>query len=209
MEKYPKIQTIFKRDMSNKGRIILGEYACPEFDYLKNNEWLFTEKVDGTNIRVEWKAGLDIKIGGRTDSAQIPVFLYDKINEILPAEKFEKVIEKTDTLCLYGEGYGARIQKGGGNYISDGVDFVLFDVKVENWWLRREDVEDVGKRLDIKVVPIAGRGDLSMAVCLVEDGFPSQWGDFKAEGLVLRPLVDLCDRNGNRILAKIKHKDFA
>ena len=209
MEKYPKIKTIFKRDMSNKGRIILGEYACPEFAYLKDNEWLFTEKVDGTNIRVEWKKGFGIKIGGRTDNAQIPTFLYDKVNEILPAEKLEKAIEETDTLCLYGEGYGAKIQKGGGNYISDGVDFVLFDVKVENWWLRREDTEDVGKRLGIKVVPIVGQGDLSTAVCLAEDGFQSQWGDFRAEGLVLRPLVDLCDRNGNRILAKIKHKDFA
>ena len=101
MEKYPKINTIFKRDMSNRGRIILGKYACPEFDYLKDNEWLFTEKVDGTNIRIEWKAGLGIKVGGRTDNAQIPAFLYDKINEILPAKKFEKAIEKTDTLCLF------------------------------------------------------------------------------------------------------------
>lgn len=208
MEKYPKIQTIFKRDMSNKGRIILGEYACPEFDYLKDNEWLFTEKVNGTNIRVEWKAGLGIKIGGRTDSAQIPTFLYDKINEILPAEKFEGAIEKTDTLCLYGEGYGAKIQKGGGNYISDGVGFVLFDVKVENWWLRRKDIEDVAKLLNIPTVPIMGSGSFDIAVQLVEHGFVSYWGDFQAEGLVLRPLVNLFGHKGNRILAKIKHKDF-
>ena len=30
---------------------------------------------------------------------------------------------------LYGEGYGAKIQKGGGNYRAD-QDFVLFDVRV-------------------------------------------------------------------------------
>jgi len=30
-----------------------------------------------------------------------------------------------------------------------------------------------------------------------------------AEGLVMRPMVDLLDRRGRRILAKIKAKDFA
>jgi len=35
MKEYTKIQTIFKRDMSNKGRIILDQYSLPEFEYLK------------------------------------------------------------------------------------------------------------------------------------------------------------------------------
>ncbi|KKK85362.1 hypothetical protein LCGC14_2774100, partial [marine sediment metagenome] len=29
-----------------------------------------------------------------------------------------------------------------------------------------------------------------------------------AEGLVMRPVVDLFDRKGNRIIAKVKAKDF-
>lgn len=28
-----------------------------EFDYLKDNTWIFTEKVDGTNIRIMWDGG--------------------------------------------------------------------------------------------------------------------------------------------------------
>jgi hypothetical protein len=111
---------------------------------------------------------------------------------------------------LYGEGYGARIQKGGGNYKPDGVDFVLFDVQVGDWWLRREDAEDVDANLGLRVVPIVGGGTLHQAAEWVGErgGFTSQWGDFLAEGLVLRPTVELKTRSGQRIITKIKAKDF-
>jgi hypothetical protein len=39
-------------------------------------------------------------------------------------------------------------------------------------------------------------------------GFKSQWGDFIAEGIVARPVVELKSRNGDRIITKIKYKDF-
>lgn len=208
MQKYPKIQTVFKRDMANKGRIIEGEFALEEFGYLQNNQWLYTEKVDGTNIRIEWQRGHKIDIGGRTDNAQIPAFLYAKLQEILPADKFEACITKAESLCLYGEGFGARIQKGGGNYLSDDVSFILFDVLVDGWWLKREAVAEIALSLDIPIVPIVGSGTLLNGVELVRSGLTSKWGDFLSEGLVLRPSVDLQRRNGDRILAKIKHKDF-
>ncbi len=209
MEEYHKIQTVYKRNPETKFKTLLGgEYALLEFEYLANNEWIFTEKVNGTNIRVEWKAGFGIKIGGRTDTAQIPTFLYDRVNLLLPAEKFEKSIELTDSLVLYGEGYGAKIQKGGGNYKPDGVDFVLFDVLVDGWWLKREDVEDVAERLGIKAVPVIGYGTLPIMVDLVKDGVGSRWGDFQAEGIVARPTTELFNRNRHRIITKIKHKDF-
>ena len=43
---------------------------------------------------------------------------------------------------------------------------------------------------------------------MVRKGFKSFWGDFRAEGLVVRPGADLLDRHGNRVITKIKHKDF-
>jgi ATP-dependent RNA circularization protein (DNA/RNA ligase family) len=208
MIEYPKINTIWKRDMTNKGRIIDWDWACPEFEYLANNQWLFTEKVDGTNIRIHWLAGHGTRIGGRTEDAQIPTFLYDKIQDILPAEKFEKSIDKASELILFGEGYGARIQKGGGNYIPNGASFVLFDVLVDKWWLERSDVEDVAKKLGIEVVPIIGSGGLPDAAQRAKEGFESHWGPFTAEGIVMRSQVDLFNRKGERILAKIKHKDY-
>jgi len=207
MNEYCKIQTIFKRDMSNKGKIIESEFTCPEFEYLKNNTWIFTEKVDGTNIRIKWVKEAGIRIGGRTDNAQIPTFLYDKIMQILGPKKIWNSIEKTDHLVLYGEGYGAKIQSGG-KYKSDGVDFVLFDVNADGWWLQRKDVEDVAEKLQINRVPIIGKGTLSDAIEMTRTGFNSQWGNFVAEGIVLRPEIELHNRNNHRIITKIKHKDF-
>ena len=46
--KYPKINTLWKRDI--KGNIIDGEFSCLEFVNIKN--WYITEKIDGTNVRV-------------------------------------------------------------------------------------------------------------------------------------------------------------
>jgi len=215
MKEYHKIQTIFKRDMTKKkAPLILGDYSLSEFEYLKDNLWVFTEKVDGTNIRVIWD-GKQVTFGGKTDNAQMPIFLLHKLQSIfnpgnittpLFAEHFG--VNETTEVCLYGEGYGAKIQKGGGNYISNGVDFVLFDVKVGEWWLQREAVEAIAHTFDLKVVPIVGEGTLQDAVKLAREGFSSQWGDFLAEGLVMRPRTELRTRSGHRIIAKIKHSDF-
>jgi len=215
MKQYHKIQTIFKRD--SKGKIIIGDYSLPEFEYLKDNTWIFTEKVDGTSIRIMFtNAGLSF--GGKTDNAQMPVPLLNKLQELfggkelLFKEIFDRPVESGDVVnpqvCLYGEGYGAKIQKGGGNYIKDGVDFVLFDVKIGNWWLKRKDVEDIADKLEIAVVPIVGEGALNDAVELAGSGFKSAWGNFIAEGIVARPRVELQTRGGHRVITKIKHEDF-
>ena len=210
MEKYPKIQTVFKRDMANKGRIIEGNYSLPEFEYLKNNKWVFTEKVGGTNIRIDWKRSEGRIFGGKTDNAQIPASLIQQLEYLFTSEKLDNAIktEDADFLTLYGEGYGARIQKGGGNYNPTGVDFVLFDVMVGGWWLKREDVVNVAESLGIKIVPIVGIGTLQDGIELVRNGLDSLWGNFPAEGIVMKPEVELKTRAGNRIITKIKHKDF-
>jgi len=208
MKTYHKIQTVFKRDPETKFKTLLeNDYSLPEFEYLKNNEWIFTEKVDGTNIRIMFQGG-KITFGGKTDQAQIPNQLINKLNEkILPLlNKFIEIFNNAE-VCLYGEGYGAKIQKGGGNYRAD-QDFVLFDIKIGHWWLKREDVEDIANKLNLDIVPIIGSGSLEEMVEYVKTGFNSKWGNFKAEGIVARPKNELLARNGRRIITKLKHKDF-
>ncbi len=207
MNEYHKIQTLFKRDMSTKHKTLLeGEWTLPEFEYLANNQWTFTEKVDGTNIRLIFNAGL-LAFAGKTDAAQIPAQLIARLNErYLPLAAKMQAIFSCDA-CLYGEGYGAKIQKGGGKYRQD-PDFVLFDVRVGEWWLQRSDVEDVATKLGIDVIPILGEGTLHDAVEWVKRGIRSTWGDFEAEGIVARPKIELRARSGERIITKIKCRDF-
>ena len=203
MNEYHKIQTLFKRD----GKTLLeGQWTLPELEFLAGNTWEFTEKVDGTNIRVMLNGG-GVTFGGKTDSTHIPAQLVTRLNALfLPlAAKMQEVFGCD--ACLYGEGYGAKIQKGGGNYRSD-QDFVLFDAKVGDLWLQRADVEEVAQKLGLDVVPIIGVGTLHDAIAAAKDGIVSTWGSFQAEGIVARPKTELKTRDGHRIITKIKCRDF-
>ncbi len=209
MKEYHKIQTVFNRNPATNYRTLLeGEFSLLEFEYLQDNEWVFTEKVDGTNIRVIYDDGA-ITFQGKTDRASIPAHLVNALNanDSLDPCRFAEVFDDDGSVCLYGEGYGAKIQKGGGNYRPD-QGFVLFDVRVGPWWLKRSDVEDIATRLGLDFVPIIGTGTLSTMVDKVRDGFSSIWGDFQAEGIVARPIVELTTRSGHRLITKIKCKDF-
>lgn len=247
METYHKIQTLFKRhlDGPKKGKMIRGDWTTPELEYLAGNEWEFTEKVDGTNIRIgfnqivdagragEWGVLHEPVFGGRSDNAVIPTPLMQYLEETFTTERFEKAgFEwKPPAVTLFGEGYGPKIQ-GGGKYRAD-HSFVLFDVKIGDWWLSRENVNDIAERLGLDSVPTLGTGTLQDAIDIVSSGLTwdkngrmrnwggvdsnnkrvfaglkSQWGDFEAEGLVCRPIVPLFDRKGNRIICKVKSVDF-
>ncbi len=215
MEEYHKIKTIFDRNPeTNYKTLLIGQYAKPEFKYLASNQWYWTEKIDGTNIRVQYLSGIPmgcssmILFKGKTDRVDIPPFLITKLKEIFDDKKeyFDKKFDSD--VCLYGEGYGAKIQKGGGNYISDGVDFILFDIRIGEYWLDRKDVEEIGEELGLKIVPIVGYGTLYEAIEKVENGYDSIIGNRKAEGLVIKPTIELQNKQGKRIITKIKHKDF-
>ena len=217
METYHKIQTVFKRDPFTKYQTLTNEYALPEFEYLKDNIWQFTEKVDGTNIRIIIPPTGIVEFRGKTDRAQIPARLIKRLEEMffplaqgVPGNRpFQNKLAKQfpDGGCLYGEGYGAKIQKGGGNY-SETQEFVLFDVRVGGWWLERFNVENVAMLLGIVTVPVIGEGTLKDMVTIVKGGFASTRGNFQAEGIVARPKVELFNRNNKRIITKLKCKDF-
>lgn len=207
MKEYHKIQTVYLRDPETKYKTLLdGQFSYPEFEYLKDNKWVFTEKVDGTNIRVMWKDNI-VVLGGKTERAQIPSHLIQKLQKRFPFDLMKHHFDGVD-VCLYGEGYGAKIQKGGGNYIPDGVDFILFDVFIGGFWLERENVEDIAGNLGIGVVPVVGEGTLLEGIDIVKAGYKSNIGTQTAEGFVMRPKTELMTRAGKRIITKIKHKDF-
>ena len=204
MNKYHKIHALYMRD--EKGKLIEGLWARPEFAVLKDIDWEFTEKVDGTNIRVHFENG-EIKIGGRTDKAIMPTPLVEHLQDLF----FDSVPCVMDMfgeapVTFYGEGYGGKIQKGSKYHLTQ--TFVLFDIQMHDTWLEQDSVRQIADRLHVRRVPVLGHGTLSDAERIVTDGLTSHWGDFEAEGIVARPRVELSDRRGERIIAKIKGVDY-
>ena len=210
MKEYHKIQTVFLRNPDDNFKTLLeGDWALPEFEVLKDLEWIWTEIIDGTNIRIMWD-GQTVRFGGKSNKADIPLFLFASLKEIFTNEKMKEVFPEVADICLYGEGYGAKIQKGV-NYIPDGTSFILFDCKIGDWWLLRDSLEDLAEKFSINIVPVIGRGPLLDAVEHCRAGFKSTIAhnkNYDAEGLVMKPCVELFDRGGRRIVTKIKHKDF-
>lgn len=112
----------------------------------------------------------------------------------------------TDAI-LFGEGYGPGIQKCGGLYRADKA-FILFDVLVGKWWLDWESVNDVARKLGIETVPYLGLKTLDQIVEMVRTPFASQLGTAMAEGIVARPIETLFNKRMERIIIKLKTKDF-
>jgi hypothetical protein len=105
MQEYHKIQSVFHRNPATNMKTLLpGVWSLPEFEFLQDNEWVYTEKVDGTNIRViTHPANTNGPVfAGRTDNAAIPAPLVDRLRARFDplasvlAEKFK------DGATLYG-----------------------------------------------------------------------------------------------------------
>ena len=208
MTEYVKIPNIFKRETFGKNKLIEGEYSSPELEYLKDAEWEFTYKANGTNIRICWD-GYRVSFMGRTDKAQIPAHLLARLEELFGGEYKEELLEQTfgnKEVILFGEGIGEKIQKGGGLYGS--ADFVLFDVYIGGYWLNREAVEHFAEVFGIRCVPILLVGTLEDGVNFVKTHPMSPFKNDVAEGIVGRPMVQMFSRTGERIMVKIKCRDF-
>jgi len=218
MFKYPKIKTLFNRDEKFK---VTEEIRLPEFENIKN--WLITEKIDGTNIRIIFTPDDKLFIRGKTDNASIPTFLLEELQKIFTIEKVKAVLNNPieKGLCLYGEGYGAKIQKGGGNY-NQGNSFRLFDVWIDGCWLEWDNVMEIAKQLNIETAPTlpvfcskTATMNITEAVSIVkrkvlqsEVARKENNMEILAEGIVARAYPTMLFRNGIPIKWKLKIKDY-
>ena len=210
MTEYHKIDTLFDRD---KETFVVDPTALRSPVLGTIREWDVTEKIDGTNIRVMLWATGEVTFGGRSDNAQIPADLVRYLIATFPQDRLRAALwlnpDEPVDVVLHGEGYGPGIQKGGGLYRGDKA-FILFDVLVAGqWWLDRESVEDIARKLGIASVPYLGRMGLDQIVALVREPFASKLGTATAEGVVARPIETLFDKRMKRIIIKLKTKDFS
>lgn len=212
--KYPKINSLWKRDPENKFQIMEGQLSREEFKLI--NKWNIFEKIHGQNIRIVCNISSDIdkttvEFRGRTDKAVLPKRLLEYLEKTFTKEKilnaFE-VYENDYEVVLFGEGYGAGINKGG-KYRKD-VSFVLFDVWVAGWWLKMYDVFDIADKLDIDTPPYIGLMTKEEIVQFVKSK-PLSWlaqEEMVMEGIVARPEPLLLFRNKSPLLWKLKVKDY-
>ena len=228
---YPHIDTCFKRDMDKESPY----YNCirpdeplvnPVLDWMRREKIRLegTEKVDGTNMSIyiipckndmQEVVRYKMEVHGKSEKASLNQKLLENIYRKWPIEKLVEVFtvdgkKPTEMIILYGEGYGVGIQKGG-NYIRNDVDFRLFDIRIGNFWLERESLEDIANRLNMDIVPVIGYFTIDEAIDYVKKGFKSTIAenkDYDAEGLVLKAPFGLLQRNGSRIMTKIKTCDF-
>lgn len=207
--------------------------SCMRIEVTKTEVWddpMEPSKLEGVEFTV--------RFAGKTDNAQIPPKLQKFMEENYPDEKVfaalglkkfipvEEWVEHKwvtsdgitpsydaipEIYTIYGEGYGAGIQKAGGNYISNGVGFIVFDVKVNDIYLLTSARDEIATKLGAPIVPFMGYFTIDEAIDFVRKGFKSNIAEnkeFIAEGLVLRTDLGLRNRMGKRLIVKVKYEDF-
>lgn len=210
MVKFQKIETIFNRATDGSKKLVEGSYQSEIVKYLAGNTWVCTEKIDGTNVGIVWD-GYAVHFQGRSETSSLPSKLVDYLMNTFLSDEVQELFEQKFgemKVILFGEGYGAGIQKGKA-YRND-LAFILFDVYLpeKDLWLKRDAIEDIAQSFNIEAVPVIMTGTLPEAVEFVKTRPSSTIGNAKMEGLVCKPLEEVRDRMGNRVVVKVKCKDF-
>lgn len=210
MIEYPKIETLYNRN--DKFIVDPSQLRKSEFELIKR--WWVTEKIDGTNIRVMWNfAEKKLTFGGRTDNTNLYPPLVSYLQALFTPDKFT---EFENDVILFGEGYGPKIQKGGGLYRGD-ISFRLFDILIGQWWIEPDNMRDLAEKFGCNIAPPIGFIETlpedigGLARIVGEKSFTALFDGgqgCRPEGIVARSWPLLFDRSGHRVMWKLKYKDF-
>ena len=213
---YPKINSLFKRDMTGRGSpLIQSEYATEAIECLAPLEWDWSEKIDGTNVSISGEDG-KLRFYGRTSNANMPVTLVHALLDMFNDHDAVRTAvqaatsDQTSQFTLYGEGCGGKIQKSGQLRYGD-VKFVLFDVLTDGVWLSDGAVTEVAAMLNVFRANMWPGNTVEEMLNIVKSGHltTSDWNrEFRPEGVVGRAPAGLLDRYGRRVMTKIKCVDF-
>jgi ATP-dependent RNA circularization protein (DNA/RNA ligase family) len=214
---YEKIETYFNRDPVTF-RINTQAIRVPEFSAVYR--WVVEEKLDGQNIRIHVRRPVgepvSITFNGRTDNAQLSGPVRAAMERMVHRAYAAPPDLWQEELTLYGECVGPKIQKNPHKLIEP--ELVLFDVRVQvfptgHYWAPREIVSAWAAALGCRTpTVIAGGWDIAEIAHQVREGFRVQLNNGvsseRAEGVVCRPSHELTTQRGQRLIFKLKTRDF-
>lgn len=203
--------------------------------YKNQNVLLFKElyaleKLHGTSAHIVWQPccapetrhGTDVKIEGQQEvytnengylilfSGGASIHVFEKL--VNPTELMKKFDGFNTRVEVYGELYGGSQQKQSWRYGKD-LKFCAFDVHINQSWLTVPDAQDVSTKLGLEFVSWYKIPATIEACNMARDHFSVQAKrngiavDQPMEGVVLRPLLEVTDNRGQRIIAKHKRAE--
>lgn len=168
-----------------------------------------TEKIHGTSAHIAFKHDaktIHFSSGGESHEKFLKLFNQDAL-----LDTFIKTFDFD--VVVFGEAYGGK-QQGMSHTYGTELKFIVFDVKVGDYWLSVPNAEDVAHKLGLEFVhyvkipatieAIDAERD-APSVQAVRNGITEPK---PREGVVLRPLVELRENNGDRIMSKHKGEAF-
>jgi hypothetical protein len=206
---YLKIPNIFTRDP--KTHQTTEEFSEDAFKYLYKATWYALEKIDGTNICVNWD-GHRVSYTGRQEKSTFTPEQKAVLDDMFMTTAFEELCESTfgeKTATVFGEFAGKTIQKVGSLYNPDNF-FIAFDVVVGETWCQLETAVEICRGLGLDFVYYK-EDTLENIVSEIKEKNTTQSFYNPAaplEGYVCRPRVNLFDYKGKPVRVKVKHESF-
>lgn len=181
-------------------------FRDPLLFQLANTDWQYKRKLDGANLRVRWD-GEQALWNGKSNAFTCGADLTDYMNATFIEEIFEEKFGRDKTVILFGEQMGKKVQT---NELGlNKVEFVLFDVNINGYWLSPENVREIATYFKVRTCydfmpdAVAFSDTLTSLIQRVARGDFSEW-----EGVVATPVIECRNQRGDRTIVKIKNRDY-
>ena len=207
---YQKILAPFGR-ATPKDRLVdtsIFAKAWVKMFYENEIKMFASEKIDGTSVGLVWD-GERISFVGHTEKSEFSPRYLEYLKNTFGTSEFESVIEeifRDKPVTIYGEGISKDYNV---HYGFPEGNFIMYDIQnSDGVFYNREAVKEIAKKLDL-LYPWEEVMTLKEAIEFIKTRPDSKLNpQYKMEGLVVRAPLELYTNNFDRVICKVKVKDF-
>lgn len=190
-------------------------FRDPLVAMLSHQIWTTRRKLDGANLRVQWN-GEQVLWNGKTNNFVCNNNLRKYMQETFPEEIFEERFGRSPIVTIFGEHMGPKVQ---GNELGlDKDEIIIFDVNINGFWQEKDNVREIAKYFNCRTCYDFMEYDngknsiidmnketftLNELILAVASGLLQKW-----EGVVATPTVECRNQRGERVIVKVKTKDY-